>query len=247
MYSTSQTETQMKKHNRNTEVHTFTIHFRDELDHINTLSKVKEHYDLHSVCVLMRTFKNKYIRKPWWQRLFFLCAFLSFLSCDCLTQIPTQVIYADHSCQAILPDYTAKIMVRDNCGIAHLFQEPFPGTILDADNKQIQVVITAVDSSNNASFMQFDVIILDTIPPAMDLPEEMMSYSWPERHHLLSMWQHDTENKLKQLDPDFSKVINSTYIMLNMTADHKYWAVFQPQDQAWIPFEEWKHGDIWNQ
>lgn len=174
-------------------------------------------------------------RIPWYKRIFTFALFLALLSCKCLPQIPTQVLYTDDQCQAVLPNYTALIQVRDNCEGAYMVQSPSAGYILDAGSPYVNVTIVAHDQQDNTQVIHFDVVMLDTLPPSMDLPDDMMSYSWTDRHHLLSTWQHDTENKLKALDPDFSQVINSSYIMLNMSTDHRYWAVYQPKDTHWIP------------
>lgn len=89
-------------------------------------------------------------------------------SCSCLlSQIPPQYIYVGVDCEAALPDYTTKVIATDNCLVKSLTQTPIVGTILNATNPTVTVVIRATDSFNNFSEVSFDVTALDTVPPVI--------------------------------------------------------------------------------
>jgi len=98
--------------------------------------------------------------------------FLQFLAfgilygCTCLGQLPTQYVYVDENCNAVLPDYSQLVMVQDNCNNPSLYQAPEPGTII---TETTNVEMKAVDVYGNHSEMYFDVVLLDTIPPTMML------------------------------------------------------------------------------
>ena len=102
------------------------------------------------------------------------------LGCNCISQVPTQTIYAGASCQALLPDYTQIVTVSDNCAISSYTQVPVPGTVLSVSNPQVNVVLRAVDVSGNTSQRNFNVVLLDTIAPVFNFPAEMLSYT-PEQ------------------------------------------------------------------
>lgn len=84
----------------------------------------------------------------------------------CFSQIPTQYVYVDEQCSATLPDYTSIVTVRDNCAVAGITQSPDPGLIISANTP---VTLTAADMAGNETSMTFDVVLLDTIPPTMQL------------------------------------------------------------------------------
>jgi len=99
------------------------------------------------------------------------------LACNCISQVPTQTIYAGATCVAPLPNYTLIVTVSDNCAIASYTQTPVPGTLLNATNPQVTVVLKATDVSGNVSQRQFNVVLLDTIAPVFNFPASMMSYT----------------------------------------------------------------------
>lgn len=102
------------------------------------------------------------------------------LACNCISQVPTQTIYAGPTCTALLPDYTAIVPVSDNCEVATYTQTPVPGTILNVGNPQVNVVLRVIDVSGNQSQRNFNVVLLDTIAPVFNFPAEMLSYT-PEQ------------------------------------------------------------------
>jgi hypothetical protein len=172
------------------EINTFTIHFRDELRHIQTLTHVKESYDLHETCVLMRTFKNKYIRQPFWKRIFVFSLFLSLLSCTCLPQIPTQQLYVDSSCQATVPDYMTIFDVYDNCTDVDVVQYPAAGTILDQPDP-FSVDLVAKDKYGNSTGVTFNVEILDTIGPQLIYTDDTLIVIHQEGLDQVIQWYID--------------------------------------------------------
>ena len=88
------------------------------------------------------------------------------VSSCCFSQIPTQYVYVDSNCSAVLPDYTPIVIVSDNCEVAALTQSPEVGSIISTNT---EVTITAIDGSGNTAWLDFDVVLLDTIPPTIML------------------------------------------------------------------------------
>lgn len=93
------------------------------------------------------------------------------VGCNCWTQIPSQYLPANLSCEAYLPNYLEYVSVINNCGMATLTQEPPSGTILDIVNLHIEVTLTATNVFGNTDVEKFDVylwdapeIIWDSIP-----------------------------------------------------------------------------------
>ena len=83
----------------------------------------------------------------------------------CFTQIPTQLFFAGiDSCEFYLPDYTQAVQMRDNCCVEQIVQEPTSGVRL-IPGQDLTVTLTGMDCSGNTTSMQFDVIVIDTIPP----------------------------------------------------------------------------------
>jgi len=111
------------------------------------------------------------------------------VGCKCIGQLPIQTLYVGESCEAVLPDYRNVVTVRDNCVITSLIQAPIPSTILDAGNPFVNVVIVATDISNNKSSINFDVVIVDTTPPIMEVDTSLLSYTWEDRFGLLTAFQ----------------------------------------------------------
>jgi len=120
------------------------------------------------------------------------------VGCTCIGQIPDQMIYLDSTCQAELPDYRDAVTVQDNCEGVVLLQEPDPGSILDAGNPFMDVVITATDISGNQDRVEFRVIALDTIPPVITLDESLMSYSVDIVGDLMEAAHYYTAHSIQQ-------------------------------------------------
>jgi hypothetical protein len=100
------------------------------------------------------------------KKLLFLLSIVLLSSCTCvLSQIPPQYIYINENCQAILPDYLTKVTATDNCVLASLIQIPEGGSILT--NMVNQVEIRATDNTGNHTSINFNVILIDTIPPVI--------------------------------------------------------------------------------
>lgn len=102
------------------------------------------------------------------KKLLFLLSIVLLSSCTCLlSQIPPQYIYINENCQAILPDYLTKVTATDNCVLASLIQIPEAGTILSTNNIVNDVQIRATDNTGNHTSINFNVILIDTIPPVI--------------------------------------------------------------------------------
>ena len=99
--------------------------------------------------------------------------FLALTSC-CFSQLPTQYAYLDDSCNAVLPDFTGMVVAYDNCDVPIINQYPPPGdTILVTT----VVEISATDAVGNSRSMSFDVVLLDTIAPTIQMDTTWTGYS----------------------------------------------------------------------
>ena len=102
------------------------------------------------------------------KKILFLLLTVLLSSCTCmLAQIPPQYIYINENCQAVLPDYLTRVTASDNCVLAHLIQIPEAGTILTSENVVTDVQIRATDNTGNHTSINFNVILIDTIPPVL--------------------------------------------------------------------------------
>jgi hypothetical protein len=100
------------------------------------------------------------------KKILFLLSIVLFSSCTCvLSQIPPQYIYVGENCEAVLPDYLTKVTATDNCSLASLIQIPQAGTVLTASQTVTDVEVRATDSQGNHTSINFNVILIDTIPP----------------------------------------------------------------------------------
>lgn len=93
---------------------------------------------------------------------------LLFAGCvsECVIgQIPPQTVYIGTNCTGILPDYTGKVTVTDNCQIKSIVQTPAAGTILTAPKTTVK--IRATDVFLNYTEATFTVNLIDTIPPVI--------------------------------------------------------------------------------
>lgn len=92
----------------------------------------------------------------------------TLLSCKCyLQQPPTQWVYADSNCVAMIPDYLPMVVIWDNCDDYIVTQVPEAGTVMD--DQYGVVSITAVDAFQNADSVIFDIIRVDTIAPRITI------------------------------------------------------------------------------
>ena len=100
------------------------------------------------------------------KKILFLVSTVLLSSCTCmLSQIPAQYIYVGENCEAVLPDYLTKVIATDNCSLASLIQIPEAGTILTASQTVTDVEIRATDRQGNHTSVNFNVILIDTVPP----------------------------------------------------------------------------------
>jgi hypothetical protein len=111
------------------------------------------------------------------KKIIILLSLVILISCNCISQLPNQFIYTGQSCTAFLPDYTKVVTVSDNCEIISFIQTPVPGTILNKNNLQVNVILKAIDNSGNESQSNFNVILLDTLSPVFHYPDSMLTYN----------------------------------------------------------------------
>ena len=119
---------------------------------------------------------------------------LVLMGCNCIAQIPTQYAYVDENCEAVLGDYLPMVIVSDNCGIASVVQVPEAGFTISGT---IPVEIQATDIEGNITTVQFDVVVIDTIPPSIILNPDF-AYSDEEVSDMY--WTFYTWAQLKQTE-----------------------------------------------
>ena len=79
----------------------------------------------------------------------------------------TKTMYVDGSCERAVPNYLDSVVVTDNCQLQSVTQLPVAGTILNGANQSTQVVILAEDVFGNQAALNFELILLDSIPPVI--------------------------------------------------------------------------------
>lgn len=83
----------------------------------------------------------------------------------------------DATCAALIPDYTDLPVVMDNCeatGTVTVTQSPIAGTMVSDEASLITITLTATDPSGNAITCDFNVQLIDSIPPAIICPADMV-------------------------------------------------------------------------
>lgn len=88
---------------------------------------------------------------------------------------PTPVaVYANSSCEAILPDYTSSAAISDNCDAFPVInQNPMPGTTLTGVGSTL-VTLTLTDASGNSSMCSFNQNVIDTVKPMITCPTDQV-------------------------------------------------------------------------
>lgn len=108
------------------------------------------------------------------KKLLFLLSIVLLSSCTCmLAQIPPQYIYINENCEAVLPDYLTKVTATDNCNLASLIQIPEGGSILTNIVNEIEIMAT--DNTGNHTSINFNVILIDTIPPIITVDDTTLT------------------------------------------------------------------------
>jgi hypothetical protein len=163
----------------------------------------------------------------------------------CFSQLPTQYAYVDENCTAVLPDFTGMVVVSDNCGIANILQIPAPG---DPITVTTQVFIQAIDETGNERSMSFDVVLLDTIAPLMQINPDWVGYSTNEVMDMYKVfygWVQDEGDKWNEVAAGQEVIIELpdttlTYVqdsmkffrlaipILDYRMDEGYWANSRP-------------------
>ncbi|KKN85493.1 hypothetical protein LCGC14_0278160 [marine sediment metagenome] len=98
----------------------------------------------------------------------------TLLSCKCyLQQLPTQLVYVDSNCIAMIPDYLPAVTVLGNCDDDVVTQTPPAGTIMDEPYGT--VTIKAIDEFQNADSIVFDIIRVDNIAPVLTMDTTLIN------------------------------------------------------------------------
>lgn len=134
----------------------------------------------------------------------------------CFSQLPTQYAYLDDSCIAVLGDYTGMVVASDNCDVPIINQYPPPGdTILVTT----VVEISATDVTGNSRTMTFDVVLIDTIAPTIQMDSTWTGYSDQEvgdMYRTFYGWTQLKMNEFNQEVVDWDTIwYGSDYIVVN--------------------------------
>ncbi|OAV44106.1 hypothetical protein A3850_006155 [Lewinella sp. 4G2] len=86
----------------------------------------------------------------------------------------------DGNCSALIPDYTALPEVADNCapnagaGAITVTQQPAAGTMVSDEASLITITLTATDAAGNFITCDFDVQLIDSVPPSITCPADQV-------------------------------------------------------------------------
>jgi len=140
------------------------------------------------------------------KKLFLIFAAGILLNSCCISQIPTQYYFATDSCNFYLPDYSQAVEVRDNCCVDSLgfTQIPNSGTLL-IPGQDVTVTLIGRDCYGNTASMQFDVVVIDKVPPTFHY----------DSTQFLPMGQYQNENRTwhfwTEAEPDTTQDLPQVY------------------------------------
>ena len=188
------------------------------------------------------------------KKLVFILSFVWLVTGCCLSQLPTQYVYADENCQAVLDDYLPMVVVSDNCSVVDLRQEPAQGVQI---NGTTDVFIRAIDEAGNETVMSFDVIVLDTISPVMELNPAWTGYTNQEiatMYKNFYAWIQEKGDEYNEVyagtdqvaefpdttiyyKADTMKYFFNTIPIMDYRIDEGYWAKENPNIAAMFAFK----------
>lgn len=81
-------------------------------------------------------------------------------------------LYADNSCEVLVPDYTGAAIISDNCTVVPtVSQSPLPGSTQSAEIP-FSITLTSLDNAGNMNQCQFIQSAIDTISPSIICPAD---------------------------------------------------------------------------
>jgi len=145
-----------------------------------------------------------------WGLIFILILLMAVMNLN--AQIGTQFYLANDSCEFYLPDYSQAIEVRDNCCLdsTYFMQTPNSGTVLRV-GEDVTVTLMARDCSGNVASMQFDVVVIDNVPPKFyyDTAQFAPLGMYQNEERVYKFWT-SSEPDTTGGDPDLYYSINKT-------------------------------------
>ena len=185
------------------------------------------------------------------KKLTLITMFAALLTGCCFSQLPTQYAYVDENCIAVVPDFTTMVIATDNCGITAISQVPAPG---DPITVTTIVTLQATDETGNQKSMTFDMVLMDTIAPLMQMNPEWIGYSDKEVGDMYKVFygwvqeMGDEYNELVAGTTDTIQLPDTTLVHVNDTMryfrgtipifeyrmDEGYWANETPDLTAWF-------------
>lgn len=141
--------------------------------------------------------------------------------CCIISQIPTQYVYLDTACVAILPDYKDMVVVTDNCRVETVTQTPSPGSQI---SETATVTIQAADWFGNSTDITFNVLVLDTIAPTIQLDTTWTGYTDQEvmdMYRTFYGWVQWNVGKFVEVLPAFDTIAVRRLIFNGDTLSHE--------------------------
>ncbi len=84
-----------------------------------------------------------------------------------------QIIDANETCEAILPDYTVDVIATDNCDSnLSVSQSPDAGTSIAGNSNT--VILTVTDNAGNTAEESFNISVEDNIAPTITCPDDIV-------------------------------------------------------------------------
>ena len=85
---------------------------------------------------------------------------------DVTSSHPHQIVDANESCEAILPDYTGDVVATDNCSsVITIVQSPVGGTIISGTTNEVELRV--YDENANTNYIFFNVTVVDNTDPTV--------------------------------------------------------------------------------
>ncbi|MEM7572917.1 MAG: HYR domain-containing protein, partial [Bacteroidota bacterium] len=90
---------------------------------------------------------------------------------ECITEVPE--LYLDEMGLFELDDFSAFATVSDNCGLDTMYLSRSVVSCVDATGENLTVTAMAIDNGGNLSSCDFEVMVLDTLPPVLVCPDDI--------------------------------------------------------------------------
>lgn len=129
-------------------------------------------------------------------------------------------LYVDGSCSVAIPDYSAQVIVTDNCPSSLIIsQNPTVGTIVSTSG-DVVVTMTVTDGDGNTDFCIFSQSVLDTISPTVTCPVDQTTVgdlncvgTVSDYTGMISAFDNCSSNLTLSQSPPFGSTISSSTVI----------------------------------